>query len=105
MKSALIAVSFVLCLLCTGSAFGQNAPVLANTPAMVVIPDHPMRASQHNMGEYDNLLGHDAYTYVHGDQPLSDFVTEKHETPLGDIARAYRKDHVADKKATIVMDK
>jgi hypothetical protein len=105
MKTTMIAVCFVFCLLCVTSAFAQSAAVLSNNPAMIVIPDHPQRASQHDMAQYDNLRGSDAYTYVQGEQPLWEYASDKHETPLGDVARAYRKDHMIDRKATIVMEK
>jgi hypothetical protein len=105
MKTIMIAVCFVFCLLCISSASAQTAAVLSNNPTMIVIPDHPQRASQHDMAQYDNLRGDNAYSYVKGEQPLSDYATEKHETPLGDIARAYRQGHLIDKKATIVLEK
>jgi hypothetical protein len=44
-----------------------------------------------------------AYSYAQGEQPLWEFGTDRHDTPLGDVARAFRKDHVLDKKATKVL--
>ena len=40
-----------------------------------------------------------------GRTPMSDFVTLKRETPLGDIARAYRKEHAMAPKAVLVLEK
>jgi hypothetical protein len=99
----LIIIAF--CFLCAAAAFGQVASALSNTPQPLIMTDHPQRASTHDMAAYDNLRGTSAYTIEHGEQPLWEFPTEKHETPLGDVARAYRKEHAFDKKAVIVMEK
>jgi hypothetical protein len=105
MKTTITAICFAFCFLCATAAFGQTASVLSNTPAPTVIPDHPLRATQHDMAHYDNLRGTDAYSFVQGEQPLWQYPSDKRETPLGDIARAYRKDHMVDRKATIVVEK
>jgi hypothetical protein len=105
MKKIVITLSFVVCFLCATSMFGQTASVLSNNPQMVNVPDHPQRATQHDMAQFDNLRGDGGYTYAQGEQPVWEYAPDKHETPLGDIARAYRKGHVTDKKATIVMNK
>jgi hypothetical protein len=105
MKTTMIAVCFLFCLLCVGSAFGQTASVLNSDSAMIVVPDHPQRAAQHDMAQYDNLLGNNAYTYAQGERPVWEYAPDKHETPLGDVARAYRQQHAIDRKATIVMEK
>jgi hypothetical protein len=86
---------FALCFLCATAAFGQNAPVLSNNPQLTEVPDHPQHASQHAMGQESSLLGTSSYTYAQGERPLWEFGTDKHETPLGDIARAYRKERAA----------
>ncbi len=94
-----------LCLFCTTTAFGQlSAGVLSNNPQPTVIPDHPQHASQHAMAQESSLLGSSAYTYATGEQPVVDFGSLKQETPLGDVARAYRKGRVVEKKAVIVME-
>jgi hypothetical protein len=95
-------LTFALCCLCATPAFGQVGQVLSNVSSPVVIPDHPQHASAHAMGEESNLLGSSAYSYAQGEQPLWEFGTDRHETPLGDVARAFRKGHVLDKKATKV---
>jgi hypothetical protein len=98
---------FALCFLCaTAAAFGQTASVQSNNPQPISMPDdRPQHAAQHDMGLESNLLGASAYSYAQGEQPMSEFVTLKHETPLGDIARAYRKEHVMAPKAVVVLDK
>jgi hypothetical protein len=105
MKKTVIAICFAFCFLCATSVFGQTASVLSNNPQMTVVPDHPQRAMQHDMAQFDNLRGSDAYSSVHGEQPLWEYGSDKRETPLGDVARAYRKEHALDKKATLVMNK
>lgn len=101
MKTIVIA----FCFLCATAAFGQVASSLSANPQPLIMTDHPQRADTHAMAPYDNLRGSSAYSSEHGDQPLWEFPSDKHETPLGDIARAYRRDHAFDKKATIVVEK
>lgn len=52
-----------------------------------------------------SLLGSSTYSYAQGEQPLWEFGTLKQEVPLGDVARAYRKDHALDRKAVKVFEK
>ncbi len=99
----LIIIAF--CFLCATAAFAQTASVLSNNPQPLIETEHPQRAVTHAMAPDDNLRGSSAYTIEHGERPLWEFPSDKHETPLGDVARAYRKDHAFDKKAVIVMEK
>lgn len=98
---------FTLCFLCaTAAAFGQTASVLSNNPQPISMPDdHPQHAAQHDMAQESNLLGGSAYSYAQGERPMSEFVTLTHETPLGDIARAYRNEHITAPKAVKVLNK
>jgi hypothetical protein len=100
-------VIFALCFLCaTAAAFGQSATVQSNNPQPITMPDdRPQHASQHSLAEDSNLRGISAYTYAQGEQPVVDFGTLPRETPLGDVARAYRKEHASVAKAVIVFDK
>jgi hypothetical protein len=98
MKKTLLA----LCLFGSIAAFGQTASTLPNNPAPLTMTDHPERAIQHQMRSEDNLRGDSAYSYGKGEQPLSEFGSGTVEIPLGDVARAYRKAHSQDKKATMV---
>ncbi|SRR5579872_958630 len=95
----------VFSFLCASAAFAQTASVLSNSPQPMTMAEHPQRAVTHAMAPDDNLRGSSAYSIEHGEQPLWEFPSDKHETPLGDIARAYRKDHAFDKKAVIVVEK
>jgi hypothetical protein len=101
------ATIFALCFLCaTAAAFGQTATVQSNNPQPISMPDdRPQHASQHTLAQESSLLGSSDYTYAKGERPMSDFVTLSPETPLGDIARAYRKEHAFVPKAVRVFDK
>jgi len=103
-KTAICALCF-LGFFCATAAFAQTAAVLTNTPQPLQMSDHVQRASEHSMGQESSLLGTSSYTYATGEQPLADLGTIPYETPLGDIARAYRKEHAAAAKAVIVLDK
>lgn len=99
-------LTFVLfILLCASAAFGQNVLAQPTYTQPVVIVDHPQHASQHDLAEPQDLLEHSAYTYAKGELPLSDFVHPSEPEPLGDIARAYRKEHALVKKAEFVFEK
>jgi hypothetical protein len=96
---------FAFCLLFATASFGQTAAsVVSNVPQPTVIPDNPQHASQHAMAAENSLLGTSAYSYAQGEQPVVEFGSLKQETPLGDVARAYRKGHVVDKKAVKVLE-
>jgi hypothetical protein len=102
MKTTII----VLCFLGATAAFAQNAPVLPNTPQPLQMNDHPQHASEHAMAQESSLLSCSSYSYAKGERPLSDFGgTLKQETPLGDIARAFRKDHTTAAKAATTLEK
>jgi hypothetical protein len=104
MKATICALCF-LGFFCATAAFAQNAPVLANIPQPLQMAEHAQHASEHSMAQESSLLGSSSYTYAKGEQPLADLGTLPYETPLGDIARAYRKEHAAAAKAMIVLDK
>ncbi|MFZ0540419.1 MAG: hypothetical protein WBQ87_14790 [Candidatus Sulfotelmatobacter sp.] len=102
MKTTII----VFCLLCATAAFGQNGPILNNNATPVVMTEHPQRASEHALAPETSLLsGMSPYTYAKGEVPLAELGSLPCETPLGDVARAYRKEHAEVPKATIVLDK
>jgi hypothetical protein len=105
MKTSIFALCF-LCLLCATTAFGQSAPILSNTAQPVQMFEHAQHASEHAMAQESSLLGSNPYTYAQGEQPLSEFGSSPmYETPLGDIARAYRKEHAAKAKAVKALEK
>jgi hypothetical protein len=103
MKTTLFAICF-LCFLCATTAFAQNAPVLSGAAQPVQMTDHPQHASEHALAQESSLLSTSAYSYAKGERPLSEFGTLKQETPLGDIARAFRKEHATAAKSAKVVE-
>jgi len=101
MKTTII----VLCLLCATASFAHSAPVLSNQTQMVVISDHPRHASEHAMATESSLLSTSSYSYAKGEVPLAELGSLPYAAPLGDVARAYRKEHADAPKATLVLDK
>ena len=103
MKTTII----VLCFLCATAAFAQSAPILSNTPSPVVMFEHPLRAAEHAMAQETSLLSSNLspYSYATGEVPLAELGSLPYETPLGDVARAYRKAHIDAPKATMVLEK
>lgn len=96
---------FALCFLCaTAVAFGQNGAVLSNQVQPFEMPDHPQHASQHAMAAEVNLYGDSPYSYAKGEVPLSELASPIYETPLGDIAREYKKEHSLQPKAAKVFE-
>jgi len=97
----------VLFILCAAAAFGQTASVLPSQSQAISVPDHPLHAELHEMAVERPLVGGsaNAYTYAQGERPLWEFGPSfPPPTPLGDVARAYRKDRPA-KKAEITLEK
>jgi hypothetical protein len=107
MKITMIVLSILFAGLWTGSAFGQTGvSVLSNQPQVIESPSHPLHAETHAMATETPLVGGGGYTYAQGERPLWEFgpVSEP-PTPLGDVARAYRKEKQSARKAEIVLEK
>src|SRR5580693_6875551 len=97
---------FVLFILCTSAAFGQaGVSVLPSQPQILQSPSHPQHAEMHAMATESPLVGGGGYTYAQGERPLWEFGPVSVPTPLGDIARAYRKEKLAANKAEFVLEK
>lgn len=104
MKTTLILIS--LFFLCATAALGQTASSMSSEPQMVVVPSHPQHATQHDLAQEQSLLSNSAYTYAQGERPLWEFgPVSAPPVPLGDTARAYRKEHATAKKAEIIWEK
>ena len=104
MKTLLIAVLF----LCSGAALSQTAAsALSNQVTPVQIVDHPQHASYKGMACESPLVGGgpETYSYAQGERPLWEFGPVSQPTPLGDIARAVRKEKLTARKAEIVFEK
>jgi hypothetical protein len=96
---------FLLCFLCATLSFGQSSVAispLVNEPQMVSFYSHPNHATQHDMSEAQNLLERSTVVYAQGERPLWEVAAKSHATPLGDVARALRKEHESVKKADVI---
>ena len=103
MKTTLV----VLFVLCAAMAFGQAAGVMSSDVQVIELTGHPQRASIHEMAPEQPLVGGTAatYSYAQGERPLWEFGPVSQEVPLGDVARAYRKEKLTAKKAEIIFEK
>ena len=103
-KATFVALGF-FCLLCMGSALGQTAPVLSNTAQPLQMSDHAQHADEHSMRPETSLLGSSShYTYAQGEVPLAELASPIYHTPLGDIARDFRKEHSLAPKAVLTLE-
>jgi hypothetical protein len=96
---------FLLCFLSATLSFGQNSVAITpfvNEPQMVSFFSHPNHAMQQNMSQEQNLLERSNVVYAQGERPLWEVAPKSYTTPLGDVARALRKEHEAVKKADII---
>lgn len=96
---------FVFCMLCATAALAQNAPVQNGVAQPLQMADHTQRASEHAMALESSLLSNSPYTYAKGEVPLAELGSPMYQTPLGDIARAYRKEHAAVPRAVRSLEK
>jgi hypothetical protein len=96
---------FVACFFCATFAFSQTASVVVANPQPLEMSGHTEHASQHAMGQESSLLMQSSYSYAKGEVPLADLASPIYETPLGDVARAYRKEHANAPKAVKVLEK
>lgn len=97
----------ILFIFCAASAFGQYSSISSQAQP-IVLPDHPQHAELHDMALERSLVGGGpgAYTYAQGERPLWEFgPVSAPPTPLGDVARAVRKEKLATKKAEIIFEK
>jgi len=97
---------FALVVLCATGAFGQS--VLSSQPQIIEPPSHPQHADAHALATETSLVGGGTYTYAKGERPLWEFGSPQPQptlTPLGDVARSYRKEKQSAKKAEIVLEK
>jgi hypothetical protein len=99
---------FVLFIACASVAWGQlGAGVLSNQAQILQLPEHPEHATVHAMAPEQSLVGGSpsTYTYAQGERPLWEFGPVSDPVPLGDVARAYRKEKLTAKKAEIIFEK
>jgi hypothetical protein len=104
MKTLLIAAV----VLCSVAAVGQvGASALSNQATPMRMVDHPEHASYTHMASESSLVGSapDSYSYAKGERPLWEFGPVSEPVPLGDVARAYRKEKLTSKKAEFIFEK
>ena len=97
-----------LFVLCAAAAFGQTAGSVSSQVSIIQVPDHPEHAENRGMASEHPLVGgggNETYTSAHGERPLWEFGPVSVQPSLGDVARAYRKEKMAAKKAEIIMEK
>jgi hypothetical protein len=95
-----------LFLFCAATAFGQVGASISSQAQPMQMADHIAHAEQHEMATEHLLVGStNTYTYAQGERPLWEFGPVSQPVPLGDIARACRKEKQAAKKAEIVFEK
>ena len=96
---------FVFCLFCATGVWGQSAvgsSSLSYEPRVSWAPSHTQHASQQAMAQGHNLLESSGFNYARGEKPLWEVAPQTTPTPLGDTARALRKEHAAAQQATKV---
>ena len=79
---------------------------VSSQPAVLQLPDHPLHAEPHPMATERPIVGGgpETYTYGHGEQPLWEFGHPNETKPLGDIARDFRQQKLAARKANFVFE-
>ena len=95
-------------ILCSAAAFGQvGASALSNQVSPLQMNDHPEHASYTRMSTGTPLVGaaSDTYDYARGERPLWEFGPVSEPVPLGDVARAFRKQKLTAKKADRIFEK
>jgi hypothetical protein len=102
MKTAL----FMLCLLFGTAAFGQSAvgSALSSQVQVLEFPSHAEHATQQSLAQEQSLLEHSNYFLAQGEIPLWELMPLPQTVPLGDVARALRKEHATAKKADVVRN-
>jgi hypothetical protein len=93
---------FALCFLCATAAFGQG--YLNGESHPTEFPSHVEHASQQGMAQSQNVMEQSSSFHGQGQRPLWEVQPAARTIPLGDIARAVRKEHAAAKKSTIVWE-
>ena len=96
-----------LLLLLGVGAFGQccqSSIAAAPMTSTWAAPDHSLRASRHGLAPEYDLREIGGITMAQGELPAWEVMSPAEETPLGDVARDYRREHAAARKARIVWE-
>ena len=101
-----ITILTLFILVAATAALGQTVSSIPSEAHMTVVPDHPQHADRHDLADEHALVGGGSVTYAKGERPLSELGSPlPAPEPLGDVARAFRKEKLATKKAEIVFEK
>ena len=93
---------FVLFLFCATASFGQAVAGISTMnadPQVTQFYTHPQHAMQQSLASEQSLLNRSSYVYAQGERPLWEMMPPPVVTPLGDTARALRKEHASARKA------
>jgi hypothetical protein len=105
MKTALLFASILCATAAMGQAIGGSfgSPTMAQPYTMVT---HDQHASFRSMAREQSLTdGGSSVTVAEGEIPLAEVpLPPRHEMPLGDVARLYRKQHETARKAGFVFE-
>jgi len=93
-----------LLLLLGVGAFGQCCQSSMAMTSGWSAPDHSQRAERHGLGAEHDLRESSGVTMARGELAAWEVLSPAEETPLGDVARDYRKEHAAAEKARIVWE-
>jgi hypothetical protein len=99
MKTTFVVIAIVL--LSSAAAFGQ----ISATASPLRMAESTQHADYHVMNNEQSLLTGGSVTVAQGERPLWEFGPVSQPVPLGDVARAYRKEKETAKKAEIVFEK
>jgi hypothetical protein len=107
MKSFSILI-LAMCIFCAVGAFGQvNATAMSAPVEGFQMADHSEVAARQPLGREMDLLEGSQTTFSQGEIPLweaMEMMPPRPVTPLGDLARAIRKEHALAPKAVIVWN-
>jgi hypothetical protein len=103
-RMKLVLLAMITC--ASAAALGQAGGSISGDAAPLQITGHPQHATFGTMATAQTLVGgpSDGMS-AHGERPLWEFGPISQPVPLGDVARAYRKEKQTAKKAEFVLEK
>jgi hypothetical protein len=92
-----------VCVLASVGAAGQTVSSywMNGQPQMLVMPEHPLHASQTPLAQEQDLREQSTYIYAQGERPVWEFMPPPRFVPLADLARTLREEHAKAKKAVV----
>lgn len=95
-----------LCVFASVGASGQTASTywLSGQPQMLIMPEHPLHATQTPLAQEQDLREHSGYTYAAGERSAWEYMPAPRFEPIADLARAFKDEHVMAKKAVVVWN-